>query len=54
MKNVGIATCDQCGQEKECIQISILVESFFFTKTKTYNLCETCLSKALRMCKREQ
>ena len=53
MKNVGIAICDQCGQEKECIQISILVESFFFTRTKTYNLCETCLSEALRMCRKD-
>ena len=54
MQNIGIAICDQCGSEKECIQINIKVESFFFTKIKQYNLSETCLSNALKLSKKDQ
>lgn len=53
MENVGIQKCDQCGETKECIRISIKVESWFYTKIKHYHICETCLSYALRMCKKE-
>lgn len=54
MKNIGIAKCDQCGEEKECIQVNIKVQRFFFTSEEPYRLCESCLSKALKMCKKEQ
>jgi len=43
MTNVGIAKCSNCGEEKECI----LFWASWFSSCK---LCETCLSKALRMC----
>ena len=53
IKEVGRAECSICGSEKECITFT--VEGRFlllFPSYDVFNVCETCLSRGLRHCKK--
>ena len=47
MENIGKSQCSYCGEEKECIFIKVS----WFTHIR---LCETCLSKAFRLLKKDR
>ncbi|MHC1577423.1 MAG: hypothetical protein ACXQT6_01860 [Candidatus Methanospirareceae archaeon] len=45
MKNVGVRRCMSCRSFKECVEFRV----FWIFKIR---LCESCISAALRLCRR--
>jgi len=55
MVEVEKATCTLCGEEKECIKFKYEGRFLWvFPKEEELSVCETCLSRAFRLLRKDR